>query len=356
MVHALMECKFLINSSPSKLFKLKKWLTLSEASKHLTGACGEEVTEADILLLALEKHLTLSVNFVNHAHVIQKKIVYFDEEKLRKSILQGIFPPEFRFADMPFSNDKLMLARRIDEGKFLTSEEEDVVDIQGIWDLPMIGGEEILLLSKYHELTAGPPVDLVNIDGCFVAQNDNVICELQDSFDDNEDYYDYRGYRARLRVQVDKLRLLKQNKTNSPRKEKILLLRSEKVKKHYEMLDEWDKKGKYFSAVGLPEDTVLVVRTEALREFEQRISEIEPEKNAAASNKLDKAGLSETERRTLLKLVLGMAIDAYGYDQFNSRNRATGDKDGISAKLQTRGINIDADTIRKYLTEAKNIL
>jgi len=121
------------------------------------------------------------------------------------------------------------------------------------------------------------------------------------------------------------------------------------------MLDEWNKKGRYFPVGGLPEDTVLVIRTEALMEFEQRISEIEPEKNAAASNKLDKSALSETERRTLLKLVLGMAIDAYGYDQFNSRNRATGDKNGISAKLQTRGINITDDTIRKYLTEAKKL-
>jgi hypothetical protein len=68
----------LTNSSPSKLFKLKKWLTLSEASRHLTGVCGEEVTEADILLLALEKHLIISVNFVNHAYAKLRKVVYFD--------------------------------------------------------------------------------------------------------------------------------------------------------------------------------------------------------------------------------------------------------------------------------------
>jgi len=170
----------LTNTNPSKLFKLKKWLTLSEASRHLTGVCGEEITEADILLLALEKHLTISVNFVNHAHVIPEKVVYFDEDELRKSIEQGIYPPEFKFADMPFSKDKLMLARHIDEGKFLTREDDiNVVEIEGVWDLPMIGGEDILLRSKYHEFTGGPPVDLISIDGCFVARNDDTICELQ---------------------------------------------------------------------------------------------------------------------------------------------------------------------------------
>lgn len=66
--------------------------------------------------------------------------------------------------------------------------------------------------------------------------------------------------------------------------------------------------------------------------------------------------LTETERNTLLRLVIGMAIDAYGYDPNKSRNSATGDKNGISAKLQARGISISDETIRKYLTEAKNLL
>lgn len=66
--------------------------------------------------------------------------------------------------------------------------------------------------------------------------------------------------------------------------------------------------------------------------------------------------LSPTERKTLLRLVLGMAIDAYGYDAKSNKNTATGEKNGISAKLELHGIKVDADTIRKYLTEAKEIL
>lgn len=66
--------------------------------------------------------------------------------------------------------------------------------------------------------------------------------------------------------------------------------------------------------------------------------------------------LSDTERNTMLKLIIGMAIDAYGYKPDNIRNSATGDKNGISAKLRTQGISISDDTVRKYLTEAKKLL
>ncbi len=59
----------------------------------------------------------------------------------------------------------------------------------------------------------------------------------------------------------------------------------------------------------------------------------------------------------MLKLIIGMAINAYGYDPERTKNSATGEnKYGISEKLKTHGINIDADTIRKYLTEAKKVL
>ena len=66
--------------------------------------------------------------------------------------------------------------------------------------------------------------------------------------------------------------------------------------------------------------------------------------------------LTESEKNTMLKIIIGMAIDAYGYDPKSNRNQATGEKNGISAKLKTHDINVTDDTIRKYLTEAKELL
>jgi len=63
---------------------------------------------------------------------------------------------------------------------------------------------------------------------------------------------------------------------------------------------------------------------------------------------------TETEKQTLLKLVLGMAMDKYGYDPTVTRNKATGNNNGsIRAGLQSfDGLDVSDDTIRKYLDEA----
>ncbi len=66
--------------------------------------------------------------------------------------------------------------------------------------------------------------------------------------------------------------------------------------------------------------------------------------------------LTETERNTMLKVIIGMAIDAYGYDPEKKRNPFTGDKNGLSAKLLTHGINVTDETIRKYLDKAKELM
>lgn len=50
-----------------KLFKLREWLTIDEAARHLTIVLGEDVAQADVLRLGLDGHLTLSVNFINPA-------------------------------------------------------------------------------------------------------------------------------------------------------------------------------------------------------------------------------------------------------------------------------------------------
>jgi hypothetical protein len=70
-------------------------------------------------------------------------------------------------------------------------------------------------------------------------------------------------------------------------------------------------------------------------------------------NKDDHDSLPETERNSLLKLVLGMAISAYKYDPKETRNHATGTSRGsIQYALNEHDLNMDEDTIRKYLNEA----
>lgn len=65
--------------------------------------------------------------------------------------------------------------------------------------------------------------------------------------------------------------------------------------------------------------------------------------------------INQNERNTMLRLILGMAIDSYGYIP-GERNTATGENNtSIKAALERSGLAADKKTISKYLAEAANI-
>lgn len=74
-----------------------------------------------------------------------------------------------------------------------------------------------------------------------------------------------------------------------------------------------------------------------------------------ATDRKPEAGpsLSQRERTSLLKLVIGMAIRGYGFDPKSSRSGTAAE---IAGDLHTSGLSLDADTVRKYLNEAKELL
>ena len=47
--------------SPNALQKLRDWLTIDEAARELSAAIGEAVSAAEVLRLAIDKHLKLSL-------------------------------------------------------------------------------------------------------------------------------------------------------------------------------------------------------------------------------------------------------------------------------------------------------
>ena len=100
-----------------------------------------------------------------------------------------------------------------------------------------------------------------------------IIYQLQDQFED------MFGYTAARSKQFHKLRRLELNVCNNRRKEKLLVLRKEKLEKLTEKEESWHRLDRYYSAFSLPENSILVVRTEALRVFEQLISEDANENN-----------------------------------------------------------------------------
>lgn len=79
----------------------------------------------------------------------------------------------------------------------------------------------------------------------------------------------------------------------------------------------------------------------------------EVENKSVEENTLPQKILSTRERNTLLKLVIGIAIEQYAYDPNKSRNEAASQ---ISSDLVRHKISIDPDTIRKYFKQAIEVL
>ncbi len=289
-----------------KLFNLKEWLTVADAARHLSIVFGEDVTEADVLRLGLDERLRLSVYFVNHGKARCGKVITWDEtdwwlfpdsddfpggrvmKKIEQATADECRPVpqklEALFNTIPQSElgnyYPMMRELNIDGERFLKLS-EDVTTLTGVWDLPMIGAEELDIERKYQQLTGGPSVSLQNLDGAFVEGHNGQICQLQEDFNDNE-YQD--GSLAALR----KLKKhIAKNRIKGAEAESLLNQHKEQRKKFLNERGARPERESFYPAGGLPKDTVIVVRAKALREFESHGSDAPlPTSRAHLSDKM----------------------------------------------------------------------
>lgn len=332
-----------------KLFTLKNWLTIQETAKHLTVVFGEEISEADVLRFALDGHLTLSVNLVNHTRAKVGKVVGWSETKWE------IFPKELTlnkdvktldtFKDLSsipanaaeqiqkipkkdrkhFFSFVSSLCIDITNRKFINLDDK-VSSIDGIWDLPMLGSEELDIEHKYQMLTDGPAVTLQNLEGTFLQRGNLTICQLQESFDDNE-YHD--GSKAllekiKLHISIDKIPEVEAQKLLNMHKEE----REKYLKKRKE-----NPNNDYYPAGGLPDDAVIVVRTDELRRFEHALSD---------GNQNDRP-IKTTERNTLITVIAALCK----YEGIDPLNRKTTSE--IVQMTEDLGAPVSDDTVRSIL-------
>lgn len=175
--------------------------------------------------------------------------------------------------------------------------------LSGVWELPLKKGERVDVEHAYQVLENGPEVTAISLEGVLVSGDEAGVFELQDRFDQRKIPYDIYSHRSHAK---------EMNPAN------------------------------FHPSGALPDDSVFVVRTKALVDFESA--------QVDDSSQSEKP-LGTTERNQLLKMVLGMAIDSYGYDPMAKKNEATKQIVDDLAKL---AISIDPDTVRKYLKEAAN--
>lgn len=311
----------------SKLFQLKKWLTVPEAADRLSSSFGEKVVEADVLRLALDGHLTLSVDFPNKAKARKRseKAIsvdehlksFFDvevtmrggertfEEYVEKAFARGQLPERLRGSDLS-------------EKEIIIDDYGDVETIEGVFDLPMIGAEALDVHHRFMMLSDGPEITLQCLDGAFVTDGSGEHYQLQDRFSD---------------MPSDELPSFERPKPFSERD--------------------------YYPAGALPDDALWVVRTEALLDLERRI--LQGEETDSPAGKSQTKPLTNEDRWLDVLGVMAVLL----YENTNDPRMRKGEnninmsgiKGAVIGKAQKLGLSAERlENLNKDISAALKIL
>ncbi|WNC90512.1 hypothetical protein RI103_03870 [Paraburkholderia sp. FT54] len=272
----------------SKLFYLKEWVTVLAAANHLSAVFGENVAEADILQFALDGRLTLSVHFVNPARARYGHIV--GPEGIEWMDLPNVFGIGGPRAATHIRHMRSL--KLYDDRDEYINLSEDVISIDGVWDLPMLGGDRLDVEHTFQMLISGHAVTSSNLEGSFVKRGD-LVCQIQESTDDNE-YVE--GSNAQLKTIKQ---LISEEKLPTEKGEALLKLHAEKRKEFLAHRTERPASDHYYPAGGLPTDCNLVVRTSNLASFIQSVS-------APPEEVIDSLG--NKERTSLQKQIAALAL------------------------------------------------
>jgi hypothetical protein len=265
-----------------KLFGLKHWVELSDAARYLSILVGEEISRNDVLQLSLDGHLTLSVRLLAGANVrCGRTIPLKDAERRQIPTLDG----EGFFV---FINGTVIPGERV------IVFEDQVKTITDIWDLPMLGGDRLEVENLYERSLFRQAPELINLEGTFVVSPDGLYCQLLERFEGEGE----------------------PGKPYDPRN--------------------------FYPAAGLPEDSVIVARTAALREFADRF---------AADPDVDGRPLERRERTTLLTMIAALAALAK-VDLSKPSSAAV----AIESQTARMGARVAARTIENHLKRVPEAL
>jgi len=211
-----------VSSSP---IKPKTWSTLPDAVKHISNACEEYVTEADILRLALDGEIKLSFFLINGTWAAPCNV---------------------------------------DEGGNLNMQDKEWVSISGLWDVPMLQGNYFEVERMFWNLTGNTLAKRPSCYKAFLEGDDGTIYRLKDSFNISE----YQGgFREKLKEQR------RQNAINNIDKENADLLLS--------MIEEERISGlkirSQYKGSTLPKDGIFVVRSNVLEKLKHKFVPIVPD-------------------------------------------------------------------------------
>lgn len=190
----------------SKLYSLKEWLTLDDAASHLTSVLAEKVTVSDILQLAIQKRLKLSVNLISGTYANRGMVRDITEARVQLyptglplSWLRGEEPSDplvkklraageagvVRLCDIESLDEDIKravadqsvqaahLGERISDTEVVEFE-RGVEMLSGIYDLPMLSAEKSLIEEMYYPRVGGPDIDPWGLEGVWLERDGHI--------------------------------------------------------------------------------------------------------------------------------------------------------------------------------------
>jgi len=198
----------------SRLYKLKTWLTLEGAASHLSSVLSEPVGVDDLLQLAIEKRLKLSVRTPEPFYANKGSVHSLDNARVMlrvtssyklcrpKTDVEALEQKIAGFWNLRELNDDIK--KEVTEQNVeiffvgnLISQQEHVIFSKevlrlppGVYDLPMLSSEALDIEAMYSHLVHGEVIETVCLDGMWVEQEGCLyrMCELATSDDNNEGY------------------------------------------------------------------------------------------------------------------------------------------------------------------------
>lgn len=202
----------------SKFLKVKKWINLDEAAHRLSVSLEEKVTTLDLLELGLDKELKISVKLpYSDKHVAREAWTKSQPlgDRLEKCFQLTLFTknnPEIKkgteeyqhllneYIESEFEkyvsenknkvNDKDKLTIDYFKNEISHVDWEYSKDIfyldENIFELEMVGGEVIDLMTMVEVNKNRKPVELYSLDGVFIKSASGKVYNLQERFDNEE--------------------------------------------------------------------------------------------------------------------------------------------------------------------------
>ena len=325
-------------SKKFSLIAVKEWLTLADTAKHLAILFGEDVTESDVLQIALDGRITLSVNFVNASNARPGTICPIELVEPTVSELMGQTISHYPGRVIVDGDGKKKMAFK---------PADEIVNVHGLYDLPMIGHEVLAVQQAFHSAKTGVHVAEYDHAGLFVCDGKTGdMYQLQTSNDDNYYTVGSRAFQRRSgrASEEDIVRFGLESEIDE--RQSFLTAQAS--------LPIWEQ---YSAAMEFPKGALFVVRTAVLRDFEKALANNQGDDSSVESSgqatqiqsKQQKAGASKIDH-TINKIIFGLAVGGYGYDETKPRSEAI--KQMITDLKVAVGITLDATTLRKYLKNA----